>query len=1026
MAVRSRRYVIVGDGAAGVTAARVLRGADSQAQITLISDDPNPAYFRAALTNYLLGELREEQIWATTPAFYDEYRLLRVRSRVVRLDPSRAELHLSQGGQAIGYDSLLVASGARARFPLFEGNHLYGVMVLRTLQDCRTVMEQIASGYVKQAVVIGGGPLALEWALGMHVRGIKVSVMLRGTAFMPGALDAVASDLLAARLRQAGIEIILQDEVTAATDGGNGAVASVRTRAGRELPCQLVAAAIGVVPNTEWLLGSGVQLGKRGGVVVDERMQTSVQNVFAAGDVSEFQGQALQLWEPAQAQASVAAANMSGSAARYAPGVHYMATRLFDLDFASLGSIDSAGSEELVDFPQGTGRISYRKLVLNQGKLVGALMLGQREDDVRRNGRLLKRLIDQQPDITSIKTEILQPGFDLRAWMDKNLLQRDAVQPVAQGVATAAQIRGTSVLDMSRAAELLAKPAASGAKPGSSDAKAGEPGFSAMGAQKGALGALGGSALVGEVGKDVKAATMALGTQVLTQFNEAPTADTQSAPIVPALQAPTARPAVIESAGARYELSGRLYRLGRDPKGEIVLTDPGASMIHAHIERHGSAWYLRDLGSQAGTWVNDKPLDVPRRLLTGDVIRIGQQQLSFYFTDEAAQRELATAKTAANEAMGPATPRFVVQSGHSLGLSFALTVNPTIVGRDPSCNIWLDELGLAPQHAKLRQVNGVWHLSTLGAPVWRNQQGLSTGNEVALTEGDVVHIGSVVLQYTQTPLPADEAQELFDRASQPHAGSAQAAQAAAAEAPRPPTAQRPTTAGNRAGQMQAFTADALKQSIAHDATTMQPSVPPPPQQVRSSDAHALKQAGAYDATTMQPSVPPPPPAAQTAPAARATPTPSVRPPAMQMQAVDPQAIQQAAAYDATGLQRVTPDPAAYAATSMQRATPAPPAFGRLRIHSGPGAGQSFSLAQFNVIGSQAGIQVTLPDPSVPLQALEVQTYQGAIYARALSAGVTRGGHALDQNAVVINSGEWFGLGPSTVVVFEADSAGATG
>lgn len=271
MSTRSRRYVIVGDGAAGITAARQLRSADAQAGITLISDDPSPAYFRAALTNYLLGELREEQIWATTPNFYDQYRLHRLHGRVRELDPIRAELHLSRGGAPLPYDSLLVASGARARLMRFEGHHLRGLMTLRTLQDCRSVMELIASSTLKQAVVVGGGPLALEWALGMHVRGIRVTVLLRGATFMPGALDAVASDLLLARLKQANIQVILNDEIVSAVDRGDGRVGSVRTKAGLTLECQLVAAAVGVVPNTEWLATTGIERSRAGALVVDEQ-----------------------------------------------------------------------------------------------------------------------------------------------------------------------------------------------------------------------------------------------------------------------------------------------------------------------------------------------------------------------------------------------------------------------------------------------------------------------------------------------------------------------------------------------------------------------------------------------------------------------------------------------------------------------------------------------------------------------------------------------------------------------------------
>jgi NADPH-dependent 2,4-dienoyl-CoA reductase/sulfur reductase-like enzyme len=115
-----KRYLIIGDGAAGTTAAQRLRELDRTAYITILSDDPHPAYFRAALTNYLLGELREEQIFAVPPSFYAEYEINRALARVAAVDTARSQVWFSQGGQPLAYDALLLAAGARANAPSFE------------------------------------------------------------------------------------------------------------------------------------------------------------------------------------------------------------------------------------------------------------------------------------------------------------------------------------------------------------------------------------------------------------------------------------------------------------------------------------------------------------------------------------------------------------------------------------------------------------------------------------------------------------------------------------------------------------------------------------------------------------------------------------------------------------------------------------------------------------------------------------------------------------------------------------------
>src|SRR6266567_3553447 len=148
-----RRYLIIGDGAAGTSAAEHVRRADPQGLIAIYSDDPHPAYFRAALTNYLLGELTEQQLWAVPPNFYQDHQVHRGLARVAGVDPQRALVYLASGGAPVPYDALLVATGSRARPPPFQGGDLPGVMTMRTLQDARDMMDQLRAGAVARAVV---------------------------------------------------------------------------------------------------------------------------------------------------------------------------------------------------------------------------------------------------------------------------------------------------------------------------------------------------------------------------------------------------------------------------------------------------------------------------------------------------------------------------------------------------------------------------------------------------------------------------------------------------------------------------------------------------------------------------------------------------------------------------------------------------------------------------------------------------------------------------------------------------------
>jgi NADPH-dependent 2,4-dienoyl-CoA reductase/sulfur reductase-like enzyme len=443
-----RRYLILGDGAAGTSAAEHLRRLDPEGLIAIYSDDPHPAYFRAALTNYLLGELTEAQLWAVPPSFYQEQQVYRVLAHIAGVDVQRKEVHLAGGGAPVPYDALLVATGSRARPAPFHGAELPGVMTMRTLQDARIMMDLMRSGSLARAVVVGGGPLGLEWAQGLQLRGVHVTLVMRENRFLPGALDDVASDLLLARLRQSGVEVGLSEEIQAAMPGADGRLGAVVTRSGHTLACGLVGVAIGVLCNTDFVQNSGLALGKSRGLTVDDHMRASQSGVFGAGDVVEHQGRMLQLWEPARQQARVAAFNMTGGDVAYRPGAHYLATRLYDLDFASVGDVTSERAEPVVDFPRKTGRISYRKVLIQDGRLIGALMIGEKEERVRQRGRTFKRFIDEGIDVRSIKDRLLDPAFDLNGWSRSATMMKKPERAATGAIAVAspAQIRKTTAL----------------------------------------------------------------------------------------------------------------------------------------------------------------------------------------------------------------------------------------------------------------------------------------------------------------------------------------------------------------------------------------------------------------------------------------------------------------------------------------------------------------------------------------------------------------------------------------------------
>lgn len=713
-----KRYIIIGDGAAGTTAAQSLRTADKGATIAILSDDPHAAYFRAALTNYLLGELREEQIWAVPPSFYDEFSIHRALVRVARIDTQRSLLWLAQGGRPIGYDSLVIASGARARPPTFEGAWLPGVMTMRTLQDVHRVMDLIKLQGLRTAVVVGGGPLALEWAHGLSHRGVNVVMVVREEKFLPGVIDGVASDLLLARLRHAGVQVRLGDEVVQAAPDGQGRVGGVALKSGERIACELIAVAIGVICNSEFVAGpggeSGIKVGANGGVEVDAQMRTSVPNIYAAGDVAAHQGKLLQLWEPARHQARVAAANILGRPEKWAPGVHYMATRLYDLDCASIGAVAQTvpGAEELVDFPQRTGRISYRKLVIKDNRVIGALMFGEKEARVRRFGRALKRLVDAQADISKIRGELLDPAFDLAAWLHTNELTERPKQIKPATMASAgrgvAQMKGTHAINL---ADLPPLPAI-GVKKKSAEERAAETNGA------GAPGPAGG--------------------------------------IDAAFASATPPPQVtLEGPPGRINVQPPSAIVGRDPASAIPLSDPLVSFRHAELTISGQAVYLRDLGSSSGTWINARPVTAPRALRDSDKIRIGATELTvrIVHSGDDAARMSAAAASLQKAGTGEPKPHLDVRNGRALGLGFELAVDMITIGRDPASIIRLDDESIDWRHAWIRRTQAGWDIADAESHgvTKRNGVVLAPNQWVPLVPGDTIDIGEVSMAYSMRP-----------------------------------------------------------------------------------------------------------------------------------------------------------------------------------------------------------------------------------------------------------------------------------
>lgn len=798
------RYAIIGDGGAGATAAFYIRQADPNAHIEIYSDDPNAAYYRAALTNYLIGELREAQLFATPPDFYLTNNIKRTLTKVVALDVKNSRFTLDSGVDS-AYDQLLIASGARPNPPDFSGANLSGVMTMRTLQDARTVMDSLSAKRIRQAVVVGGGPLGIEWVQGLLHHQVRVTYLLRGDMFFERALDKTASDLVISRLRSEGVNVIINEEIGEALAGRDGKLRAIRLKnSGKEVECQLVGAAIGIRPNVEFLHGSEVEVAtdpKRGtaqGIKVNEMMRTNIENIYAAGDIIY---RTLGLWEPARLQGRVAGRNMTGKSDVYKQGVHYNATRLYDLDFASVGELTSKTDDEvLTDFPKGGGRVAYRKLIIRENKLIGAIMLGQRKEQVRKYGLQYRKLINEGLDVSGISKNLLDSSFDLASWLDSQEIgqQIDSARKINQPLNTPsiANIRMTrndvniesfkqtdlpptnidAVLLYGNSKVVLKKITRIGRKP-ENDLALNDPEVSSQHAQIKAdvggyvledVGSTNGTFInkikINEPTRLTSGALIKIGeTQMQFVFGDPSENLRMTSAGLPEAPLPTpASPSdpewgFLQVNERTIPLQMLTLNIGRDANAEIVLNDPAISYKHAYLVRQANDSYLLDLGSSNGTYVNGTRISIPHRLENGDVIKLGETSL-VYRSGSApiSKREIIKQKPVLS-IEEPAIENksielaIVIQSGNLSGKMISLKQSPTTLGRDPQSQIVINEEIVSWNHAEFRQQELKWFIKDVGSSnhTFINEEQMTPHQFYAIKITDKIRFGKIVVEVVE-------------------------------------------------------------------------------------------------------------------------------------------------------------------------------------------------------------------------------------------------------------------------------------
>jgi nitrite reductase (NADH) large subunit len=341
--------------------------------ITVCGDEPGFAYNRVLLSSVLAGESAAADLKLEADAWWAERGINLVSGRRVTEIDTRGKFARLSGGGRLSYSKLVIATGSEPiRLPL-PGSDLPGVLTFRTEADVNNIGARSKSG--SRAVVIGGGLLGLEAAHGLNKAGVHVTVVHLMDRLMERQLDKTAAAILARSLQARGIDIVLNAESAAVQ--GRRKVGGLRLKDGRSFDADIIVMAVGIKPNASVARASRLDVNR--GILVDDEMRTSNPDIFAIGECAEHRGVCYGLVEPAYEQAKTVASILAGGASRYAGTRLATNLKVSGINVFSAGNFaGSPASEQIILRDQGRG--AYRKLVIENETLTGAVLIGDTED----------------------------------------------------------------------------------------------------------------------------------------------------------------------------------------------------------------------------------------------------------------------------------------------------------------------------------------------------------------------------------------------------------------------------------------------------------------------------------------------------------------------------------------------------------------------------------------------------------------------------------------------------------------------
>lgn len=407
------KYLIIGNCAAGIHALEAIREVDKTGRVTVVSDEPFPAYCRCLISYYLAGTRTEADLEMRPKGHYN---LMNVNTilgkRAVKID-FKNRMVILDDDRRLDFDKLLIATGASAKPLGAEGENLKGCFKFRTIEDTRNIIEMCKE--TKDAVVLGGGLIGLKAAYGLKKRGLNVKIIIKSGQVMSQIVDKGGAEIIKRQFEKNGVEILTG--LAAKKIFGNGKVHGAELDNGQSVKCEIIIIGKGVDSNLD--LVKNTEIKTHWGILSNNKMETNIKDIFAAGDVAETIDLATgeptinALWSAAAEQGRIAGFNMAGKPRIYEGSCAENAVEFFGLPVISLG----------IHRPQGEGfqevisnqpeKFRYKKLVFKQNRLAGVVIVG----DFKNAGVFLS-LIKSKADVSGIKDILMEDSFDYSKMKD--------------------------------------------------------------------------------------------------------------------------------------------------------------------------------------------------------------------------------------------------------------------------------------------------------------------------------------------------------------------------------------------------------------------------------------------------------------------------------------------------------------------------------------------------------------------------------------------------------------------------------